>query len=267
MLKWDCHQRRRHTKPHFDNDRLVRRVSNPGRGYEESQYDLPTQDRETLLPVGKGKSQKLTPSTLSKRKPQGAHLTVDPVLGVCIANETTQTTLYSSEWELEFVEGAERRPEEWIEDFIGTAPAGYLQTVKSFNQASRRHQKFKAGDIFAFGVGRSQWGFGRVLWHLDKVRKSGLLPEVHAARNLMGPPVLVQILRHVSDHKAMDFELFDRLEKLPSDYMMDNRLLYGQYEVIAHRQLREEEIDFAASSFPGHRIIELRSPSRSANCR
>lgn len=79
---------------YFDNDRLVRRVSNPGRGYEESQYDLPTQEgRETLLPVGKGKSQKLTPSTLSKRKPQGAHLTVDPILGVCISNETTQTTL------------------------------------------------------------------------------------------------------------------------------------------------------------------------------
>jgi hypothetical protein len=63
----------------------------------------------------------------------------------------------------------------------------------------------------------------------------------------MGQPVLVQLFAFVSDTKLIDISKLDNSTKLPSDIMMDNILLYGEYEIIGHKELTDEDFDFPIS--------------------
>ena len=63
----------------------------------------------------------------------------------------------------------------------------------------------------------------------------------------MGPPLIVQLFAYKSKEKDIAIDTLDKQPKLPSDVMMDNLLLYGEYEVFQHREIRDEELDFPIS--------------------
>jgi hypothetical protein len=45
----------------------------------------------------------------------------------------------------------------------------------------------------------------------------------------------------------VDIEKLKQAGALPSDYMMDNMLLYGQFEIVGFEKLKPDELDFPMS--------------------
>ncbi|AHM59290.1 hypothetical protein D770_05115 [Flammeovirgaceae bacterium 311] len=231
---------------YYEGDTIKRHIVSKEDQYAEYQYNERTKDRAVLLPkTGKGKEKKLTASVLEQRQPTGVYLSVDNS-GLSIGNYTTQTTFYSTFWEKGRHSEKEPIPAV-IDSFIKQSPETHMEEISRFKASKRKNIKYIAGDYFRFKLNRAEYGFGRLLLDVNKLRKKGLLPHGHGLSLLMGPPLIVQLFSFKSKEKDVAIEVLDKQPKLPSDVMMDNLLLYGEYEVFGHRAIREEELDFPIS--------------------
>ena len=63
----------------------------------------------------------------------------------------------------------------------------------------------------------------------------------------MGPPVIIELFAFKSPTKTIDIATLDKQNKLPADVMMDNLLLYGEFEIIGHREIKDDEFEFPIS--------------------
>ncbi|MDO6437075.1 Imm26 family immunity protein [Cyclobacterium sp. 1_MG-2023] len=63
----------------------------------------------------------------------------------------------------------------------------------------------------------------------------------------MGPSVLIKLYALTSEIKEIDFRKLINSPTLPSDYIMDNNLFYGDYEIIGHHNLVETDFEFPVS--------------------
>lgn len=231
---------------YYEGDTIKRHIISTEDQYREYLYNERTKDRAILLPkTGQGKEKKLTASVLEQRQPTGVYLRVDNG-GLTIGNYTTQTTFYSTFWEKSRHSEKEAVPEV-IKNFIKQSPENHLAELSLYKASKRKNVKYKAGDYFRFKLNRTEYGFGRLLLDVNKLRKKGLLPHGHGLGLLMGLPLIVQLLAYKSKEKEIAIEVLDKQPKLPSDVMMDNLLLYGEFEVFGHREIREEELDFPIS--------------------
>ena len=230
---------------YFDHDTIKRLIISTGNEYLENQYDELTKNRMILLPkTGKGKEKKLTASVLEQRKPLGVYLHVS-CGHLLVGNYSSQTTFYSSRWDNE--EQSKNAPSKIITDFIDQSPSDHLEEIAEFKSAKRKHIKFQTGDYFCFKLDRTNFGFGRVLLDVGKIRKRKFLDEKHGLGLLMGQPVIVELFAFKSGTKNINIATLDTQFKLPSDVMMDNLLFYGEYEIIGHREIKDEEFDFPIS--------------------
>jgi hypothetical protein len=242
----------------FDRDTIKRHIISNENEYVEYQYDELTKDRMILLPkTGKGKEKKLTASVLEKRTPLKVYLHVS-CGHLMVGNYSSQTTFYSTRWDNE--EQSQNSPSKIITDFIDQSPSDHLEKIDAFKSAKRKHIKFHTGDYFCFKLDRTNLGFGRVLLDVGKIRKRKLLDEKHGLDLLMGQPVIVELFAFKSDKKHVDIGTLDAQVKLPADVMMDNLLFYGEYEIIGHREIKDEEFDFPISygrSIDQRRVVFL----------
>ncbi|MBK9154955.1 MAG: immunity 26/phosphotriesterase HocA family protein [Chloracidobacterium sp.] len=231
----------------YEGDIIKRHIVSVDFRYSESNYNELTRNRTVLLPkTSKGKEKKLSSSTLGQRNPIGVYLEVNNHGVITIGNHTTQTTFYSSRWDKPEL-AVERRIEETVAEFISQSPIDHLSQIEKFKRGKRKRVRFRAGDYFSFKLSRELFGFGRVLLDINKLRKSGLLTEKHGLNLLMGPPVLIQLFAFSSPNPRIDIAELERAPKLPSDVMMDNVILYGEYELIGHKELTDEEFEFPIS--------------------
>lgn len=74
-----------------------------------------------------------------------------------------------------------------------------------------------------------------------------LLAQEHGLNLIMGPPVLVQLYIFESESPEIEISELAKKPKLPSDLMMDNLLLYGEFEIIGFEPLIEADFDFPIS--------------------
>jgi len=234
---------------YFEGEVIKRHILSTKEQYQEKQYDELTRGRTILLPkTGKGKEKKLTPSVLESRQPTGVYCGIDYLGRVSIGNYNTQTTFYDTRWEKEFVkDAATLEISSIVTDFINSAPPQHLVEINQFKEAQRKLSKFKSGNFFAFKVSRTQYGFGRILANIDQIKKKSTLCGDHGLNLIMTKPVLVKVYAYLSENKNIDLTILQHAGSLPSDYMMDNLLLYGQFEVIGHKELKPEELDFPIS--------------------
>lgn len=232
---------------YFNGETIKRHIISTDEKYYECHYDELTKDRKILLPkTSKGKENKLTGSVLEQRQPNGVYLNVTNYGNFLIGNHSTETTFYSSGWDKsDYTET--KNISELVDDFIKQSPRNHLKQIAEFKNAKRKNIRFKSGDYFSFKLDRTQFGFGRVLLDISKLRKKDLISKEHGLNLLMGTPVFVQLFVHASENKNIDITQIDSSPILPSDVMMDNILLYGEYEIIGHRDLREEDFDFPIS--------------------
>ncbi|MDR6968162.1 hypothetical protein J2X31_002177 [Flavobacterium arsenatis] len=231
---------------YFDGDVIKRHITTTEDSYIERHYNEATRSREILLPkTDKGKDKKLSGSTLEQRQGDGVYLEIyDGHLR--IGNFTSQTTFYSSRWDNE--DKLEQLIPNIITDFINNSTQNHLNEIEIFKKSKRKNIKFKAGDYFCFKINRTEFGFGRILLDIgSKMRKLNLVKENHKIFSFMGQPVFVELFVFKSITKNIDIEVLQNCKKLPSDAMMDNVLLYGDYEIIGHKEIRDEEYDFPIS--------------------
>lgn len=230
---------------YFDGDIIKRHITSTENRYFEKQYNEATKRRTILLPkTSKGKERKLSASVLEQRQPTGVYLSI--VNGnLTIGNYNTQTTFYSSSWEDD--DPSVKTISQMASDFIKQSPEQHLNEINQFKTAKRKHVKFRSGDYFCFKLDRTNFGFGRVLLDVGKIRKKKFIKPEHGLGLLMGPPVIIQLFAYKATTRNVQISVLDSQPKLPADVIMDNVLLYGEYEIIGHRDLKDEEFEFPIS--------------------
>jgi hypothetical protein len=232
---------------YFEEDTIKRHIISTDEQYQEKQYDEVTKLRTILVPkTSKGKEKKLTASTLESRQPIGVYCFFDIHGRIRIGNYNTQTTFYDSWWE-EHESLKANSINVWVNEFIKTSPAKYLSEINVFKSQRRKNIKFKVGDFFSFKISREEYGFGRIILDIDGLRKKNLIPVHHGLNFIMGKPVLVKIYGYASKIGKINLEELESAPTLPSSYMMDNLLFYGQFEIIGNKQLRIDDYDFPMS--------------------
>lgn len=237
----------------YDGDVIKKHVISTDAEYKEYQYNDKTRNREYLLPKTKrGKEKKLTPAVLEARHPTGIYLSITSKGGLKIASYTTHTTFYSRNWE---IKESSERIEKLVKEFIIKSPHSHFSQIDSFRKAKRKNVNYKSGDFFSFKISRNEYAFGRILLDINRARKKKLLPENHGLSLLMGPPVLIKLYAFISERQTVDINFLKSQKSLPSDYIMDNVLFYGEYKIIGHLPLEPNEFDFPISY--GRRIDQV----------
>lgn len=232
---------------YFEDNIIKRHIISTSSQYVETQYNEITKNREILVPkTAKGKEQKLTASVLSTKTPIGVYVSLNVFGDFWIGNHTTKTTFFSSYWE-DRKKRKENKLSYWIENFINKSDENHLQEISKFKNANKQNVKFKSGDFFAYKIDRTNYSFGRVLLDISKLRKNNILEKSHGLTLLMGTPVLVKLYPYISTKKNIDITILENLTALPSDFMMDNHLHYGEYEIIGNKKLEDSEFEFPIS--------------------
>ena len=243
----------------FDGDMLRKVIwhSNNGSFYENS-YNLKTQDGRTMIaPItAKGKPKRLNGVNIQRCTPYGMYIDFHGGYelkgGVCLANYTTQQTYYSSglagippmnvsEFQIFF--------DQWVAD----SNAKDLAEIQAFSKAERRHCKYKAGDFFRFRYDRRNYGYGRILLDVRSFIKSGgKFWDI-----LMGRPLCISIYHIVTENPDVSISDLQKLKSCPSEYIMDNILYYGEYEIIGNAALPEKAADIDYPIMYGRSISAL----------
>lgn len=243
---------------YFDKDTIKRHIVSTEKEYSETYYNELTRDRAILLPkTDKGKEKKLSASVLEQRQPTGVYLSIKSGY-LTIGNYSSQTTFYSTRWDNE--QQTEKKIVDFVNDFIANSPENHFTEIDKYKNLKRQNIKFKGGDYFCFKLDRTNFGFGRLLLDVNKIRKKKLINDFHGLELLMGPPLIIELFAFSSANKKVSIEELDRQPKLPSDVMMDNLLLYGEFEIIGHREIKDDEFDFPISygrSIDQRRIVFL----------
>jgi len=238
---------------YFQKNVMKKQVISTEKEYKELQFNEATESRKVILPkTKKGKPKRLSPAVLESKTPIGVYLYLNNDGELLIGNHTTQTTFYSRRWEFE------RGPsdiQELIKDFIKYSPQNHFEEIERFRFSKRRNIKFNEGDFFAFKLNRSEYGFGRILLNIAKLRETKLLRENHGFNLIMSRPVLIKFYAYKSENKNVDIDVLKNQKSLPSDYIMDNIIFYGEYEIIGNLPLKITEFDFPVSY--GRRIDQV----------
>ncbi len=233
---------------YYEKNTIKKQIISTEFEYNEKHYNEQTDDRKMLLPkTKKGKPKKLTSSTLESRTAIGVYFDFSKN-GVKIGNHTTQNTHYSSHFEnIEFNGIIDLK--KWLKDYISNSTTKDLQVIKEFRLKKRTRINLKEGDFFSYKVDRWNYGFGRLIFDIRKFRKSTNFNKKnnYGLSNLMTQPLVIQIYHIISAKKDIELEYLKKLEIFPSQYIMDNLLYYGDYEIIGNIELEPQEIEFPVS--------------------
>lgn len=241
-LKPSPYERAEETWACFDGNVIRRAVTVGPETFVESCYEeTTTDDRDLLLPrTARGKAKKLSAVTLGERKPYGMSLAYRgryPTL--LLANCDTQQTYYSDYMEpvrVKTFTDFQAWLDRWTEE---TTPADKAE-IAAFAAGKRQLVKFKEGDFFRFKVGRRHYGYGRILLDYDRMRKA----KEPFWDILMGKPLVVKVYHLITENPNITPAELKILPALPSQFMMDNDLFYGNYSIIGHLPLETKELDY-----------------------
>ncbi|MCO6357548.1 immunity 26/phosphotriesterase HocA family protein [Roseivirga pacifica] len=241
---------------YFEGNLLKKQIVSNENHYYEWPVNIQTRDKSIILPkTAKGKEKKLTAATLEKYKPDGVAFKWTINGNVFITNHNTQVNYYSNVLE-DFNINSIDELSNWIENYISSSPANYLDELTEFKNAQRKNIKYRPGDFFGFKISRKEYGFGRILLDVNKLRKKKLVSEHHGLQLIMGPPLLVKIYAFTSSNLNVDLKELATKPSLPSDYIMDNLIFYGEYPILGNLKLQLEEYEFPISF--GRSISALR---------
>ena len=134
---------------------------------------------------------------------------------------------------------SEEELQTFLSQWIADTDDEELRRIEAFANAKRRHCKFKEGDFFRFPIDRSHYGYGRILLDIHRMRKSG---EVFWDI-LMGRPLAVSVYHIITEDPAVDIDTLNTLKSCPSQFIMDNRFYYGEYEIVGWEPL-PDEVDY-----------------------
>ena len=198
-------------------------------------------DLQHLLPkTKKGKPVLLSAATLAKRTPLGMGLSYtrhsNGYSYMDIYSHTSQKCYYSNSYEPIRSYGMHDFPQ-WVDAWCSETTQEDLADIAQFSAQPRQHVKFREGDVFRFKINRRLYGYGRILLDYALMRKK----KEPFWDVLMGKPTVCSVYHIATKRKDVTPEELRALDSLPSVYMMDNRLFYGDFEIIGNIPIGEHE--------------------------
>ena len=200
-----------------------------------------SKDGKYLLPkTAKGKPVLLSSSTLLKRNGVGMYLSYFRsgigYVNIDVYNHISLKGYYSNEYVLK-QPGLENDFSRWVEHWCSETTQEDREDIARFAAEPRKHVKFREGDVFRFKIDRRLYGYGRILLDYDRMRKN----KEPFWDIMMGKPLAVSVYHIVTERADVTVEELKHLKALPSVHMMDNRLYYGEYEIIGNIPIGEHE--------------------------
>lgn len=125
----------------------------------------------------------------------------------------------------------------WVEQWCRETSAEDLEDVARFAALPRQHIKFREGDVFRFKINRRLYGYGRILVDYALMRKR----KIPFWDSLCGKPLVCSVYHIATERNDLSASELQGLRSLPSVHMMDNRLYYGDFEIIGNLPIRERE--------------------------
>lgn len=205
--------------------------------YSETEYcEELSEDLGCLLPkTAKGKPVKLSSSTMLKRKPVGMALSWSRGY-ICLSNQNSGCDYYSGAYERKEV-NTFRDFRAWVETWCAETTAEDLADIEAFAQRTKRHVKYREGDVFRYKIGRREYGYGRILVdYVQMRRKKQPFWDI-----LMGTPLVCSAYHILTGRKDVTADELMNLKSLPSCIVADNNLYYGQWEIIGNIPVGENE--------------------------
>ncbi len=233
---------------YFDGNTIKKRIIVSKSRYREEGLNIETENREIILPsTSRGKPKKLTSSTLGNGK--GVYIAIKikknendaPIFTV--GNYTNQLSLFNSKFFSipNFTSFEEVR--KFIKTIIDETTEENLKELEQFKNGKRKRVKYKTGDFFRIKIDRKgNYIYGRILITLSELRKYDDFKKTknYGLANLMTVPVIAKTYRYIGG-KDVDLYKLREKEAFPTYVTMDNRLLYGEYEIIGNLPI--EDID------------------------
>ena len=128
-------------------------------------------DRKYLLPkTDKGKPTLLSSSAILKRNEIGMRLNYTNG-SIKLYNTKTECSYFSNSYlndDVRDLDGFSR----WIKSWCDETTAEDMADIIRFSKQSRRHIRYREGDVFRFKIGRRLYGYGRILLNYDRMRKN-----------------------------------------------------------------------------------------------
>lgn len=167
----------------------------------------------------------------------------------------TQKGYYANDNEPVLKEGIQDF-KQWVENWCAETTEADLADVTAFAAESRKHVKFREGDVFRFKLTRRLYGYGRILLDYALMRKN----KEPFWDILAGKPLACSVYHIATERADVTLEELRQLPSLPSQHMMDNKLYYGEYEIIGNILIGEHEdypIMYGSSTHMGERAVCL----------
>lgn len=236
------------TVAYLDGNTLRRFIRTGENIYTE--YEICEQlsdDGRYLLPkTAKGKPVLFTAANLEKRSGIGMCVSFsrqsrgyNHLIGFTyldIYSHDSQKCYYANSYEYLYTSGIDWFAD-WVENWCGETTPEDLADIAAFAAEPRQHVKFREGDVFRFKINRRLWGYGRVLLDYAKMRKE----KQPMWDVLMGKPTACSVYHIITKRKDLTIDELKSLKSLPSVHMMDNRLYYGDFEIIGNIPIGERE--------------------------
>ncbi len=222
---------------YISNKRILKLICVSNEMYQEFEYDeLLSDDELFLLPkTNRGKTVILNYTNLSKRKQIGMTLSYCSkyiTLYNSISDKNYFTTDYSN-IKLDNINDFIH----WVDDWCLNTSKEDLLDVENFSLEKRTHIKYSEGDVFRFKINRREYGYGRILLDYNKMRKN----KEAFWDIFMGNPLVCSVYHMITIDKNLSIEDLKKLKSLPSSFMADNRIYYGECEIIGNIPIGENE--------------------------
>lgn len=204
---------------------------------EDVNYDT-IQNRSIVLPkTFRGKNRKLSGSVIDAFNSEGNYFRISMPKGkkygyVIIGNSTSQRTFFYDGY-VEItpdLEGIEK----WCDDFVKNSTEKDLIEVEEFSKAKRQQIAYKEGDYFRVKLGRDKYTYGRILLDIYQGIKNKTL---NYWDKFLGRALIVETFHILTERKDVSIEELKTLKIFPAQYIMDNNLFYGDYEIIGNDTL------------------------------
>ncbi len=218
-----------------------------------TEYDtnIQTENREWLLPLTvRGKKKKFNATNVLSYNATGCsfnfHIDAFPEVSTSMSICNSRNNKYIAIGEQDKVKAIRNDADFHIfmDYYMKTCPSDYFDKIKKLRESKHITIKYKTGDIFRMEVDRFHYTYGIITGQIKEILKWKELPEHHSLRNLMMIPIMVRFYDIcTTDANKSAEELVD----VPLGRVSicgDNDIIWGTHEIIGHKELQKEDIEF-----------------------
>ncbi|MBR1811118.1 MAG: immunity 26/phosphotriesterase HocA family protein [Clostridia bacterium] len=218
------------TYAYLDGDTIKKCILVSDVIYVEMEYnEALSADHMRLLPkTDRGKPVLLSSANLLKRANVGMCLSY--ARGhIALYSANTARNYFTTDYDRLHVD-ALADFQAWVATWCRETTANDVADINAFLAANRRHVKYKEGDVFRFKINRRLYGYGRILVDYPQMRRK----KEKFWDILMGTALVCSVYHIVTEDPHVSVEELRTLPSLPSAFVADNRIYYGEDEIIGH---------------------------------